>query len=172
LRPSSPGFEAVVEMLRKQKNLSSLWFEPGLSAERCRSLRSESLFFVVEPVRITSVVACAGLAILGAGHGTCAAMMLGGVPMLLVPQNAEQRMLARVMELHGVAEELVRHRCGSASPIVRFATGHKAQSEAVATRSGQYRQHSPMASILGQALSHASNRLLVPKQRVTATAHR
>ena len=155
LRPSSPAFEPLAQSLRKEQNLSSLWFAPGLPAETCRALGSESLSFVVAPVRIASVVARAGLAILGAGHGTCAAMMLGGIPTLLVPTNAEQRLLARLMEFHGFAAELARYQCELTSPVARFST-NKALADATAKRYERYRQQ-PMDSILKQASSQASS---------------
>jgi UDP:flavonoid glycosyltransferase YjiC (YdhE family) len=56
--------------------------------------------FVDEPLELTRA-ALAGrfdLAVLNAGHGSTAAMLLAGVPALLVPIHLEQGMLARAAE--------------------------------------------------------------------------
>jgi UDP:flavonoid glycosyltransferase YjiC (YdhE family) len=48
-----------------------------------------------EPVRVSSVVARCGLGVCHGGHGTVAAMLLAGVPLVLLPEHLEQYVLAR-----------------------------------------------------------------------------
>jgi UDP:flavonoid glycosyltransferase YjiC (YdhE family) len=154
LRPSSPQFERLVEILRTKNELRSLWFAPGLSADRCRSLGSESLSFVVEPVRIASVVAMADIAVLGAGHGTCAAMMLGGVPMVLAPKNAEQRTLARTLESYAMGIELpYTNEREWTSSISRLDRGH-VRLPLAAVRHNDFMQDEVVTSIITRTLTH------------------
>jgi hypothetical protein len=154
LRPSSREFARLVEILRSQDDLRSLWFAPGLSSERCRSLGSKSLTFVVEPLRIASVIAKADIAVLGAGHGTCAAMMLGGVPMVLVPKNAEQRMLARTLESHSMGIELPHNAERElTSSISRLDECHGGPTPAAARYNGAM-LNELVTSIIARTLTH------------------
>jgi UDP:flavonoid glycosyltransferase YjiC (YdhE family) len=103
LRPSSPSFAPFIELLRKAK-LRTLWFAPGIAKESAAHLQTGSLTFTSTPLRICAVSASADVAILGAGHGTTAAMFLGRKPMLLAPRNTEQLLLARAVAAFGAAE--------------------------------------------------------------------
>jgi UDP:flavonoid glycosyltransferase YjiC (YdhE family) len=94
LRPTSRAFRPFASILRKAK-LRTLWFAPGLPADAIEQLQSPSLRFVSRPLRISETASSADLAILHGGHGTTAAMLLGGVPLIVVPENIEQLLLAR-----------------------------------------------------------------------------
>jgi len=177
LRPSSPHFEDLIGVLRNQKQFLSLWFAPGVSKESLRAKESESLAFVTKPLKISSVVDHADLAILNAGHGTCAAMMLAGVPMLLAPKNAEQRMLARVIELHGSGSEARATGADLLLPLVsRLIKSRTAEPSSAAVRrtracAWHYLQ-APEEVITDRALSRlACSTILLASARRKAVEH-
>jgi UDP:flavonoid glycosyltransferase YjiC (YdhE family) len=153
LRPSSPHFEDLIGILRNQKQFLSLWFAPGVSKESLRAKESESLAFVTKPLKISSVVDHADLAILNAGHGTCAAMMLAGVPMLLSPKNSEQRMLARVIETRGIAAEFRPGKTDELETWVwRLDETRKSRAKRVGMRYENLRQVEVVATIIDEAV--------------------
>ncbi len=63
--------------------------------------RYQNLLYSPEPVRMTEVAAQADLVICHAGHGTISAMLLAGKPLLLLPKQLEQMLLAmRLCQQH------------------------------------------------------------------------
>jgi len=101
LRPSSPAFKPLSALLR-DSDAATLWFAPGLPRGTAGELQSESLQFVAEPLDIARVADAAAAAICHAGHGTTAALLLRGIPLLLIPENIEQLLLARNVAALGV----------------------------------------------------------------------
>ncbi len=65
----------------------------GVPAHHLARHGRANMRFVSEPVDIARVAAECDLAVLNAGHGTTAAMLLTGRPVLLLPRNLEQRLL-------------------------------------------------------------------------------
>ncbi len=141
LRPNSPAFGPLAKELRMAA-LSTLWFAPDLSPQLAAELQSPSLRFVALPLAISDIAA-ADAAICHAGHGTTAALLLAGVPLLLIPDNVEQMLLARNVASLGAAAvvtpEMLRHGFGQsvsqffANDIVRtrakaFAAKYKGLS--------------------------------------------
>ncbi|HSA90896.1 MAG TPA: nucleotide disphospho-sugar-binding domain-containing protein [Burkholderiales bacterium] len=94
IRPNSAGFPPLVATLRNA-NLRTLWFAPGLIANARATAETPSLRFVAEPVDINAAVCSADAAVLHGGHGTTAATLLAGVPVLLLPEHIEQFVLGR-----------------------------------------------------------------------------
>jgi UDP:flavonoid glycosyltransferase YjiC (YdhE family) len=120
LRPTSRAFRPFASILRKAR-LRTLWFAPGLPADAIEQLQSPSLTFVSKPLRIPEVTTSADVAILHGGHGTTAAMLLGGIPLIVVPENIEQLLLARNVASLGAGA--VIHPQGLGSGLVSFASG-------------------------------------------------
>lgn len=94
LRPNSPAFSPLAAILRTT-NVATLWFAPGMPNGTADQLQSESLQFVTEPIDIARVANETDVAICHAGHGTTAALLVRGVPLLLIPETVEQLLLAR-----------------------------------------------------------------------------
>jgi UDP:flavonoid glycosyltransferase YjiC (YdhE family) len=94
IRPSSPAFRLLAAILRAA-DLRTLWFAPGLASDVIAQLESPSVKMVRTPVDISAVSRAADVAILHGGHATAAAMLLSGVPLVLLPQHIEQLLLGR-----------------------------------------------------------------------------
>jgi UDP:flavonoid glycosyltransferase YjiC (YdhE family) len=105
IKPNSPAFRHVLTALRTT-GFRTVWFAPGISHELRARLKSRSLEVVREPVDISAVSRSADAAILHGGHGTTAAMLLGGVPVVLLPEQAEQFLLGRNVAALGAGAAL------------------------------------------------------------------
>lgn len=99
LKPQHRDFTAVVSALM---NLPCrvLLHAPGLPVQERERLKGKNVMFSEQPVRMSSVAGQADLAICNSGHGTVAALLLAGCPLLLLPMQLEQILVARrVVEL-------------------------------------------------------------------------
>jgi hypothetical protein len=105
IKPNSPAFRPLFATLEKA-DFRTLWFAPGISPDLTARLTSPSLGIVREPVDISAVAKSADAAILHGGHGTTAAMLLGGVPVLLLPEHVEQFLLGRNVAALGAGAAL------------------------------------------------------------------
>jgi UDP:flavonoid glycosyltransferase YjiC (YdhE family) len=94
------GLSTVLAQLR-DSGRPILAVIPGISSAAAEAYKSNNLRVSAQPARISSVAAQCELAICHGGHGTTAAMLLAGVPLLLLPQHLEQFLLARRIERMG-----------------------------------------------------------------------
>jgi len=94
LRPDSPAFRPLAAAL-KEAQTPTLWIAPGLSPKAVESLSTPAMRFTSNAVALSEAASIADAACLHSGHGTTAAMLLGGVPMLLFPEHVEQMLVAR-----------------------------------------------------------------------------
>jgi len=79
---------------------------PGATPEAITRISSEQVQVYVEPVKLAGLLEQADFVITNAGHGLVAATLLAGKPMLLIPQNYEQTLLAKRIEVMGAAQVL------------------------------------------------------------------
>lgn len=94
LRPEMRAFAPVAEALADSGH-SVVWIAPGMSEEALRRYARSNIRFTREPVSLGAVAAEAHAAVLYGGHGTVAAMLLGGVPVALLPVHVEQALVSR-----------------------------------------------------------------------------
>ena len=94
VRPNSRAFEPVAQAL-STLDCAAVWAAPGISPDARKRYESERFVFQPGPVRIDQVAGAAQAAILHGGHGTSAAMVLAGIPLLLLPEHAEQGVVTR-----------------------------------------------------------------------------
>jgi UDP:flavonoid glycosyltransferase YjiC (YdhE family) len=94
LRPGSSAFEPTARALT-QLGCDVLWVASGVSAEVRQRFETRRFVFCRVPLRLNDVSTSADAAVLHGGHGTVAAMLLGGVPLMLFPEHAEQGIVAR-----------------------------------------------------------------------------
>ncbi|HYC47701.1 MAG TPA: nucleotide disphospho-sugar-binding domain-containing protein [Burkholderiales bacterium] len=106
LRPGRDNMQRVARALADTA-ASVLWIAPGLSPTAARRLESSTLRIATCAVRIADAAAAADVAVLHGGHGTVAAMLLAGVPLVLYPTHVEQAI---------VAGNITRLGAGVASP--------------------------------------------------------
>jgi UDP:flavonoid glycosyltransferase YjiC (YdhE family) len=72
-----------------------LAYVPGLSEERCRAMQAPNIHFSSRPVDMRYVTQHAKAILCHAGFGTTQHGLLSGLPILLLPINLEQLLVAR-----------------------------------------------------------------------------
>lgn len=99
LKPMHRDYEKVLQLL-SESGQSVLVFSPGISRSLVQKYQTERMRIVVHPLNIAHIVKQCDLAICHAGHGTIAAMLLAGVPLLLLPTQLEQYLASwRIQQL-------------------------------------------------------------------------
>jgi UDP:flavonoid glycosyltransferase YjiC (YdhE family) len=108
LRPNLPGFENLLKALSKL-NAEVVVVAPGIPTAQVKAFAKPGFCIHTQPVQMDGLLKSADLAITTGGTGTVSQTLLAGIPLLLVPQNVEQYLMAlRVEELGaGLA---VRHK--------------------------------------------------------------
>ena len=99
LRPSTPRVEDLLIALRAS-GADVVCAFPGVPPALTQRYKSPRLRIFTEPVALGPLLPEADL-VIGSGSGTAAASLLAGVPLLLVPQWAEQRLVALRVEALG-----------------------------------------------------------------------
>jgi UDP:flavonoid glycosyltransferase YjiC (YdhE family) len=77
---------------------------PGAGDDLCSAFSSRSIRISTAPVSLSRLLPTADIAISHGGHGLASACLLAGVPMLLVPQVAEQLMTVYNFERLGIGK--------------------------------------------------------------------
>lgn len=93
LQPEYPGLTAVLSALAAAK-ARIVPFVPGLAAQTRDALRNRRLVFAERPLRMDVVRDQCEAAICHAGLGTATCLLGAGRPMLLLPTQLEQGMIA------------------------------------------------------------------------------
>jgi UDP:flavonoid glycosyltransferase YjiC (YdhE family) len=93
LRPTVPRIAAILTAL-EESVAQVIVAMPGASSELQQHFESTSVTLLGHAVPLTPLLSDADLVVSYGGAGTIAQSLLAGVPMLLVPQNAEQYLSA------------------------------------------------------------------------------
>ena len=68
---------------------------PDLPAEIAGKYQNQRLLFVDKPVQVAHIARQCDMVICNSGHGLVSAMLLSGVPLMLLPIHVEQLIIAR-----------------------------------------------------------------------------
>jgi UDP:flavonoid glycosyltransferase YjiC (YdhE family) len=117
-RPKSQHFKPLMAAL-KQVPMRVIVAAPGVSAEDLRAFSAPHLRIHPGSVRLAEIRSQCDLAISAGGHGTMAAFLLGGVPLLLLPNHTEQLMGARAAVQTGAAIVPKRGQPPQFLPMIR-----------------------------------------------------
>lgn len=100
-------FPALPQLLQLLADMghSVIVVADGIDSRIQQQFRSASLHFENQPLDMKQVAQQCDLAILNSNHGTSAAMLLAGKPILQLPIYLEQGLLARAMVRGGLAVE-------------------------------------------------------------------
>lgn len=109
LRPSVPGFGNLLEALR-QSGAAVVCVAPGMQQNAVKALVSERFRIFGRPVMLPPLLETADLAVSYGGIGTLSPCLLAGVPMMLVPQNVEQHLISKRVEVMGAGVVLENQR--------------------------------------------------------------
>jgi UDP-N-acetylglucosamine transferase subunit ALG13 len=103
LLPAYRDFEKVVSQLG-DLSCRTLIHAPGLLAKLIAKYRARNVVFSPEPVRMAQVSREADLVICHGGHGTTAASLLAGRPVLVLHRQVEQLLLAQKIVAGGLGK--------------------------------------------------------------------
>ena len=111
LRPFA-GIELILKILAAS-GADVIAHIPGIDRKMSALLSKTSVRIASSMIRLSPLLADMDVAITHSGHGTAAAALLAGVPMLMMPMTIEQSMMSRTIDRLGVGIELKRERLGS-----------------------------------------------------------
>ena len=120
VKPGYPGFEAVLSAL-SELNAAILVHAPGAAKKTVAKFSSAGMAFSEEPVDIDQVRATCRLTVCHGGAGTTSAMLLAGRPLLLLPMQMEQTMLAKRLVGLGVARAVFGEDGSSVKHVLKAA---------------------------------------------------
>ena len=103
--PAYRDFEKLVSQLR-DLSCGSLIHAPGLSAKQIAKYQARNVVFSPEPVQMAQASREADLVICHGGHGTTAASLLAGCPVLVLHRQVEQLLLAQSIVTHGLGKTI------------------------------------------------------------------
>ena len=136
--------ELILETLKKRSDTEVIACIPGISEKIVSAFAGGSIRISPTMVRLSEILADAGLVISHAGHGMMANALLAGVPMLMIPTTIEQYLLTRKMEQLGLGLGVRRDRIAEQfSATLRELLNEKAfcqRSQAMAGRYAGYDQ--------------------------------
>jgi len=96
-----PGFDPLLQALSKL-TAEVIVAAPAIRHSQVEALASNRFRLHAHPLALNdNLLQSADLAVSYAGAGTVNACLLAGVPMLLVPQNVEQYLMSRCVEIIG-----------------------------------------------------------------------
>ncbi len=89
-------YRFINELLVSLKNINAdfLVHCAGFNTEDAARYECDNIIFSIEPVQMKSIASQADLVVCHAGHGTIASSLLMGIPLLLMPNQLEQTLLA------------------------------------------------------------------------------
>lgn len=102
LKPNPHLPEILKGLIRLR--LPTIVFVPGIPADSCPGFSTAMMRVVSEPLDVQRVAQECDVAITHGGHGTTVEVLLRGKPLLILPQNLEQRLTAQ--NLHRIGAGL------------------------------------------------------------------
>lgn len=102
VKPGYRDFDKVLQALAGCGQ-SVLLFASGISRNDLEKFSNDRMRILPNPINLAHIARQSDLAVCHAGHGTIAAMLLAGVPLLLLPTQLEQYLAAWRVEQYGAA---------------------------------------------------------------------
>jgi UDP:flavonoid glycosyltransferase YjiC (YdhE family) len=163
--------------LLNERRLPTVVYVDGLDGATRRKLESETLRFERERVDLRRAAAECDLAVLHAGQGATAAVLLAGKPVLQLPLVLEQRLTADAVVRLGAGERATPGDPESLNEKLNALLASDRYAEAARRFAAKYADFDPAAQVermagrveelLGGAASRPPRRA-VPTPRVTA----
>lgn len=161
LHASYPAFAGLLRYLQAADH-RTLLVSPGMHPDQARALSRPHLRVTPDMVSLAGVAAQRPLLVTHAGHGTIAAVLLRGLPALLLPRYVEQTVLALRLarqQLAVMASPDVRtHRYGPLLERLRDSPRLWASAAALARRHA-HRFDADQPRLLGEAVEGALRRV-------------
>jgi hypothetical protein len=100
LKSGHPDHVAVLQAL-VARGCATVCYLPEVAAGKPPPVQAACLRYAMQPVNLTQVCAAADLVVCHAGEATLVQALLAGVPVLLLPMQAEQFLMARCVDQLG-----------------------------------------------------------------------
>lgn len=153
------GFDALLRALAGLR-LPTLVYARDLPPHKARLASTPTLLVVATPLDLTRVVRESGLVICHGGHGTVTGTLLAGTPLLLLPRQAEQRMLADTVVAAGAGRLLLarKDKLPDYPAVIRHMLATPSYADASRALAARHAGHDP--EIAAAAIADACERIL------------
>lgn len=141
-----PALPAVLDALARQR-MPTVAYIDSLDGATQRQFSSATLQLHREPLNMRQAAAECDLAILHAGHGALAAMLLAGKPALLVPIYREQLLQAVRAQQQGYAECVTADDPAAIEPKLRLLCESERYADAARGFAARYADFHPHQAI-------------------------
>ncbi len=153
LRPSVPGFKAILQALARL-DAEVLCVAPGLKSDVAKRFATRRLRIALTPVDLAPLLERADLAVGYGNSGFSTQALLAGVPLAMRPRYVEQALLARRVEALGAGELLASvNDADSVTPVLQDLLGNPAYRNAAGAFQERHRHFSTEQAI-EQSLAH------------------
>lgn len=150
LRPM-PGLESILETLNRMR-ARVIAVIPGIDDRLSAKFIGKGLHLTESRVKMSSIMPNMDLAITHAGHGTVAAALLAGVPMLAIPTTIEQWLLTRNIERLGIGVGIKRARITEEFPValqrLHNEPSFREKAKKLAEKYAGYDQHQMVSRVV------------------------
>jgi len=131
-------------------------YAPGIAAQCVTRYQSPRLTFLTSPINFDTLQGHCDLTICQAGHGTAAAQLLMGIPMLLLPMHLEQYMTAVNIEKIGAGicinpEQPDRDYVAALNRLLNQSSGESSFSDNAKAFAQRYAHQSQQERVLKMA---------------------
>lgn len=102
MEPTHRDFLTLLDCLA-QSGYDAVICAPGISDNQLKARSTDNIRIFNQPIRFSGMLTSCDLGICHGGHGTTAAMLMAGIPLLMFPSQLEQYLLSTAMQKSGVA---------------------------------------------------------------------
>jgi UDP:flavonoid glycosyltransferase YjiC (YdhE family) len=99
------AFDRLIEQLAGSKH-RTLVYARDLDAQRAASLTTQTLGFAPDIVDIDEAARRSALVVSHGGHGTTSRVLLGGRPLLVLPEHTEQALVGHRLSTQGLGIDI------------------------------------------------------------------
>ena len=162
------GLEGLLKSL-SEKGCRTLLYIDGLDVATRRKLESPTMRFERERLDLAKVAAECDLAVLHAGQGATAAMLLAGKPVLQIPLVLEQQLTARAVAKLGAGETASPNRPESIREKLDALLASDRYAAAARAFAAKYTDFDPAAQVermvgrMEELLEDSNGRALTPR---------
>jgi len=161
-----PGLEVLLTALQAQ-HLPTLIFAPAIVPALQARFADPCLRFTHQPVDLQQAAAQCDLAVVQAGHGTAAGLLLAGKPCLLIPLHLEQLMFAHKAAQTGAARVLGKEAEAPAAEALQDLLTNDSYRRSAQNFAQRYRPLVP-GSQIGELANHLEALCRRPRLRLAA----
>lgn len=161
IKAQHPNFETLLDYLGGSGHRVVV-FAAGIVPSQIEKFQSGRMVVSSQPVDLSRLIGSCDLAVCHAGHGTLGAMLLAGVPVLLLPLNLEQDLAANRVDKLGAGMVVdIQARPDDFAPLFETLlneASYKRNAQAFALKHADFNQAAQldrMAARIGEILAES-----------------